>query len=250
MSADSLFERVGRKIADGEEDRVVGAIPSVVERAQGIRVCGGNHGFIADRIATRAKVRRVDEVLAGEGNASLPVIAGATLAFDDAAFAFERGEVEGLLAGEFAQRGKRLVEAFAAAGERDIDLIDGMRGKRERGGVGPEGDPMTLQRIDHRVTRKATRAGESHVFDEMREAALVFLLVQRTGEDDQPEGDMVARFGVGEDDKTKTVGKSAEAGVGVRRQVARFMRPRGGPERCKRKQSEDDKPAAEVDHRG
>ena len=247
--ADLLFEGGGGEVANGEEDGVVGTIPGFVKRAQGGGVGAGDHGFVADGISPRAEVGRVDEVFASQGGAGVPVIAGATLACDDAPFAFERVGIEGLFAGEFAQCGKCLVETFAGRIEGSVDLIDGVSGKRERGGVGAERDPVTLQRIDNAVTRKTTRAGEGHVFDEVRVAAFAFLLVERTGEDDQAKGDVVARLGVGEDDVAEAVGEGAKAGVRMRRKIAGFVRPGGRAKRCERKQSEDDKPAAEEDHR-
>lgn len=55
MSADFFFERVGREIADGEEDGVVGTIPRFVERAERGGVGRRDHRFIADRISPRAE---------------------------------------------------------------------------------------------------------------------------------------------------------------------------------------------------
>lgn len=249
VRANAFFEGVGGKIADREEEGVVGAIPGFVERTEGGGIGGGDRGLVADRIAPRAKMRRMDEVFAREGDARLPVIAGATFAFDDAAFAFEGGGIEGLLAGELAEGGKGFVEAFAGGVEGSVDLVDGVSRKREGGGVGPEGDAVTLQRIDNRVTRETTRAGEGHVFDEVREATLVVLFVERAGEDDEAEGHVIARLGVGEHDVAEAVREGAEAGVRVRREIARLVRPCGADERHERKQSEDEKPAAEEDHR-
>lgn len=191
----------------------------------------------------------MDEVLARQGRAGLPMIAGATLAFDDAAFALEGVGLKDLFADEFAQRRKCFVETLAGRIEGNVYLIYGVSGKRERGGVGAERDAVTLQRIDNRVTGKTTRAGEGHVLDEVGETAFVFLLVKRAGENDQTEGDVIARLGVGEDDVAETVGKGAETRVRVRRKIAGFVRPGGGAQRCERKQSEDNKPAAEEDHR-
>gem|GEM_PF-6931713 len=247
--ADGALEFVGREIADGEDDGVVGAIPGFVEGAEIGGVGGGDDGFVADGIAGRVEVVGMDETFAGGRDAGLPVVARAALALDDAAFAVERGGVEGLFAGEFAEDDEGLVEACAGGIERDVDLVDGVRGKRERGGVGAEGDAVPLQGVDERVTGKTARAGEAHVFDEVGEAELVFVFVQRAGEDEEAEGDVVARLGVGEDEKPEAVGERAEAGVGVRREVAGLVRPRGGAEGDEREQNECGQAAAEVDHR-
>jgi hypothetical protein len=94
-----------------------------------------------------------------------------------------------------------------------------------------------LEKFDDGAGRIVRGAIEGHVFEEVGEAALVIGLVERTGEDDEAEAGAFLGLVVGEDDVMQAVGEFAEAGSGVRFQIAAFVSEagrlgrRGGEER-------------------
>ena len=166
---DGAQHGVGIEVADGHEDHVVGHIPGI-EHAQHVVALDGPHGFLETDDRTAVGVRREGEVEQALGDFVIrAVLAAAELLEHHFLFAFQLGGIE-----EGVQHGvAQHVEAGfpEAAGQGDvIDRFIVIRpGVHRAAGALDEGGDFAV--------RKAVRALEQHVLEDVRNARHGRLLV-------------------------------------------------------------------------
>ena len=197
-----------------------------------------------DGIAARVQGERVEEMGECVTGPRLPVVAGTAFAVDHAALSLDLGGIEGLAVGEFPENGETLLQP-GGVGARHVEAVDRVRGVGEGADIGAKSQAVPSQHADNAVAREEPGAIEGHVFDKVRETALLVLLVKGTGEDDEPQDRAAAGFGVGPDDVAQPVGQSPGLEGWIRLQVAFRLQPHGGLGRngTQQEQEEEDKAA-------
>ena len=172
LGADLLLDRHGIKVAHHHQQRVVRAVPPLVERKETLARRALNDLLGADRQALTDRTVRVKEVQAGHQRAELRRITGTLLGEDHTALAVDRRRREQQTVRRLAHQHQRLVDQLVA-GVRQVQLVDRLQEAGVRIRIGTEGEPKPLEQLHHLAFRDVLAAVEHHVLEEMREAALV-----------------------------------------------------------------------------
>ena len=242
---DLALHRGGFDVAHDDDDHLFRAIPRVPIFHETFARRPLDDFLQADRHAGGQKRRAQDELELGELRAVGDRVARPFLAEDDAAFLvdFLRPEEQpARIVGQDAQ-------AFGQRGLLRIGQLQHiLRAVQTRGSVGiaAETHTHTLEKLDQRAGSKVLAAVERHVFEEMRDPALVVLLMQRTGEHEQTQRSPAPRLAVRVDDVAQPVLQHAELRRRVGFEIARLMREaRRGREQRRDEQRENKKQATD-----
>ena len=220
---DLALHRGGFDVAHHDDDHLFRAIPRVPEFHKTFARRPLDDFLQADRHAGRQTSRAQDKLELGELRAVGDRVARPLLTEDDAPFLFDflrPEEQPARIIGQDAQ-------AFSQRGLLRIGQLQHiLRAVQTRGGVGIAAETHThaLEKLDQRAGSKVLAAVERHVFEEMRDPALVVLLVQRTGEHEQPQRSPALGLAVRVDDVAQSVLQHAEFRRRVGFEIARFMR--------------------------
>jgi hypothetical protein len=109
-----------------------------------------------------------------------------------------------------------------------LQAIDGALEAGVRVDVRAETHSHSLEKLDQFSRRIMLAAVEGHVLEKMRETALVFLLVQRAGENEEAQGGAVARLAIGAHNVANAVLQLAETRCGIWLEIAFLLRKQNG----------------------
>ena len=223
--ADFRFHVRNVEVADGDHRRAGRTVVRLIEFDEALARGGADDLQIADRKALRNPLAGGEQGQLGLYGAEPGRVAKPFLADDDAALG-----VDGL------GRHQRLRDLFAHNPQAGLDSlivgpgklqhIDGLVESGGSVGVGPEGQTQPLQNAQKVVLRDVGRPVEGHVFHEVGQAELVFILHQGAGVDAQAQRGLARRGGVAHDGVAHSVGHLAEAHVRVGGHVAGALGPR------------------------
>jgi hypothetical protein len=213
-----------------------GAIPGVPELRE-----AGARGLLddldqADGNAFRQERVAEHELELRDERAETHVVAGAFLAEDDAALLVDLRVEQQQAAGVVGQHLQALGDVFRVG----VGQLQHILGAVETGGgigVAAETHAHALEKLDERAGRVVLAAVEGHVLEEVRDAALILLLMERTRLDEQAERGAALRLLVGIDHVAHAVGQGAEARRRVSREVAAGLGKTGS----RRQRGEDER---------
>jgi hypothetical protein len=154
-------------------------------------------------------------------------VAGAFLRQHDAAFALDGLRRDRQLRGGLPQQFQRGVDGVVV-GPGQVEFVDGLIEIGRGVGVGPEGQPVPLQDLDHLVLRHRLGPGEGHVLEEVGETLLGVGLHQRAGVKAQAQRRLARRDRLALDGVAHAVGERTEADVGIGADIGSCLRPLAG----------------------
>ena len=226
--ADRRLDLLGRVVADHHQHGVGGHIGAAIKPAD-LRGGGAfERGDGADRQAlgiARAGRDEGDIVLEIALLEARPV---APFGKDHPALALHRFGRDGEFARGLAHQHQRGIEQFLVIARQVEHVGDALEPGRGIG-VRSEGQPLAFEQLDHLALGNARRAVEGHVFEIMRQAALVVVLGQRAGIDPHPHQRRALGRGVAADDVAHPVVEPPEHETGIDRHIAGLEGPdRGG----------------------
>ena len=227
MRPDLEFDVGLVEIADGDHSHQIRPVPISVELLQAVVIDVTDDLRLADRqsigvaraFEQQRKLRVVDSLAGAKPEAPLLE--------DDAALLIDLAGLERDVVREVFEDEQRPVDHGRVVG-RNLQFVD--RFVKAGVGIDVRAEPHAerLHEGAHGVAGKVPRAVERHVLDEVRHAALVFVLEHRTGLDGEPK--LGARLGlpVLPDVVAESVGERADRDQRVDRHD---LVERGGPNR-------------------
>jgi hypothetical protein len=175
-----LHERLdgrGIDVADDNHGQPPGPIPCIIKRDELLTRELANRVIEPADSAPGGSGARPQEMEIHLGDAGRGRVARRELAENHAAFALDQLGVEGDLAGKFTERAEALAQrGLLRIGK--LEVINRVVEKGERSHVGAGADAEPLEGLEERAAGVRFRAAKHHVLDEVREAALIVVLVQ------------------------------------------------------------------------
>ena len=179
---------------------------------------------VPDRKSLGQQLAPHEEPIARLGDPIARRRTGAFLRDDDSPLPVYRPRVQRRLARHFAQDHQPGADGLVG-GVGQVQLVHGLVERGEGVGVRAKGQAEAFQDRQQITLWNVRRAVEGHVFDEVREAPLVFRLHQGARVDVQSQRRLAGRAGVMHDRVPHPVGKGPEAHLRVSRDVTCGLRP-------------------------
>ncbi len=221
--ADFLFHQVRVHIADDDQHAALRRVIVPIICFQSFRRRGLDHLHRADGVTLGDDRVRIQEGVIRVEEAPDRRVAEALFAQDNAALAINRLAVEDHFRSGFTQQEQAHIQhVFGIAGQ--IQLIAHHFAPGEGVGVRTKRQPVTLQQRHHLAFRHVSGAVERHVLDEVRQTALIILFSQRPHIKHHAQGRRAGRGVVFQNRVAKPVLQHAIAHIGMRCDVAGFMR--------------------------
>ena len=224
--ADRLLDEIGIEIADHIERGMRRHIFARPERLESLGCGPGQRIRRADRQPAgdpRSGQQELDLVLIALQREGVAI---AHFGLDHAALTLDRAGIEGQLARRLAHQHQGDAEQFRIVA-RQVEHVGGPLVPGRGVGIGPEGQPVALEQLDHLAFGHIGRSVEGHVLDIVGKAALVVVLVERARIDLHPHQRRALGRGVLADHIAHPVGQLAEPVTGIDRDIALLEGPVG-----------------------